>query len=79
MDDVSATDFNCVSPRSNSPPSILSMLTKRQKALLMKFFWPDIAQLTVVCSPYGTKVNSAFAVEANGFTKSSLILIRSLG
>ena len=45
---VSATCFSCASPRSNSGPSIFSMLMNRQIALPMKFCVPLMVQITLV-------------------------------
>src|SRR5262245_6827653 len=76
---ASASDFRVARPASNWLPIMLSMLMKRPIALATKFFSPDRLQVTAVCSPSGLNVNSAVAVDANGFTKSSWIRISSFG
>src|SRR4051812_12628642 len=76
---VSTTVFICARPFSKSRPIILSMLTKTPKALAMKFFWPDMLQVTAVWLLSDLKVNSVSAVEANGLMNSSLMRTRSLG
>src|ERR1043165_33103 len=75
----SETDLSAARPFSKSLPTILSMLMNRQNALLMKFFWPLMLQVTPVRFSSGLNVNSVFAVEAKGFRNSSLIRTRSVG
>src|SRR5262245_39886914 len=48
-------------------------------ALEIKLFWPDMAHVIPVRSPSGLNVNSAVLVPAIGLTKSSLILMNSVG
>src|SRR5204862_2713328 len=74
----STTAFICDSPCSKAPPIILSMLMTRWIALATKFFRPVMVHVTAVCSPRGSKVNSAMLLARKGFSKSSLIRIRSL-
>jgi len=43
---ASEADFKFARPFSKSPPTILSMFMKRQKALEIKFLWPVTPNLS---------------------------------
>src|SRR5439155_85574 len=70
---ASATALSCASPRSKSPPTILSMSITSENALPAKSLCPSIVQVTCVVPPWGVKSNRVVATEANGLMNSSLM------
>ena len=66
-------------PFSNWGPTILSQSMKRLMALVMKLFWPDMVQVTLVLSPTGLNVNSVSLTPAKGRMNSRRMRMWSFG